>query len=164
MDDLQKPDAARLRFRPAMRVKRGGDFQRAYRRGSRARGSSLIVVACPNGLEFSRLGLSVGKRIWKQAVRRNRVRRVFREAFRLAYPELPSGFDFVLIPAAPGLRPGVQATRRELAALGSKAARRALERQAEGETRGRPARRAARDRGTSRAPDSGTGKDGGAQG
>ena len=36
-------------------------------------------------------------------MQRNRVRRVFREAFRLSQHDLPSGFDFVLIPARPRL-------------------------------------------------------------
>ena len=84
-----------------MRVRSGSHFQRAYREGNRARSAHMIVVACPNGLAFSRLGLSVGKRIWKHAVRRNHVRRLFREAFRLSYPDLPGGYDYILIPAIP---------------------------------------------------------------
>jgi len=130
MDSPPNPTPGRkaLGFRPAMRVKSGSDFQRAYRDGNRARGSIMVVVACPNGLAFSRLGLSVGRRIWKNAVRRNRVRRVFREAFRLGYPELPAGYDFVLIPAVPKLWPEVQAVQRELTTLGHKAVRRCIER------------------------------------
>lgn len=103
---------------------RRGDFQRAFAEGSRARGSILLVVARRNGLEGTRLGLSIGKSIWKSAVRRNRVRRVFRESFRLAYPELPKGYDLVLIAAAPALEPALESTQRELVSLARKAARR----------------------------------------
>lgn len=74
-----------------------------------------------------RLGLSVGKRIWKSAVRRNRVRRIFREAFRLERSALPSGVDYVLIPAQPRLEPALEATRAELVKLARKAHRRMLE-------------------------------------
>jgi ribonuclease P protein component len=102
----------------------GAAFQRAYSQGSRARGSILTVVAVPNGLEHPRLGLSVGKKIWKSAVRRNRVRRIFREAFRLSQAELPVGFDLVLIPAAPRLEPGLAPTRAELVKLARKATER----------------------------------------
>lgn len=112
------------------------DFQRAYREGSRAKGSILTVVARPNGLGHARLGLSVGRVIWKSAVRRNRIRRIFREAFRLERADLPPGFDFVLIPAAPKLEPELVATRAELALLARKAARRAVERQAAREAGG----------------------------
>jgi ribonuclease P protein component len=103
------------------------DFDRAFRQGSRARGAILLVVARENGLAETRLGLSVGKSIWKGAVQRNRVRRIFREAFRLSYPELPAGVDLVLIPAAPKLEPKLAATRAELVHLARKAVRRARE-------------------------------------
>ena len=106
------------------------DFRRAYSQGSRARGAVLVVVACPNGLGVTRLGLSVGRRIWKQAVRRNRVRRIFREAFRLSYPELPPGLDLVLIPAEPRLVPALEPTCKELVKLAAKAHRRWQEKNA----------------------------------
>ena len=90
----------RRRFRPHNRMKSGAQFSRAYRRGSRAKGSILQVVVFEHGGAHTRLGLSVGKRIWRSAVKRNKVRRVFREAFRLEYEALPKGCDLVLIPAA----------------------------------------------------------------
>jgi ribonuclease P protein component len=114
----------RLRFDRAKRLVRRGDFQRAFAEGSRARGSILVVVVRRNGLSGTRLGLSVGRAIWRGAVQRNRVRRVFREAFRLSYPELPEGVDLVLIPAAPKLVPELAATQKELVALSWKALRR----------------------------------------
>jgi len=110
-----------------MRLRRRRDFERAYRQGSRARGGLLVVVAVENGGEWTRLGLSVGRRIWRRAVQRNRVRRIFREAFRLEYEALPPGVDLVLIPAAPKLEPDLEATRAELVSLAHKAVRRARE-------------------------------------
>ena len=122
--------APRQRLPRALRIARQADFQRAYREGSRAKGSILTVVAVPNGLPHPRIGLSVGRSVWKSAVRRNRVRRIFREAFRLSRSELPAGFDLVLIPAAPRLDPQLAATREELVRLARKAAARASERSA----------------------------------
>lgn len=121
---------ARLKYPRAFRVVLSRDFQRAWSRGSRARGDCMIVVAVPNGLAHARLGLSVGKVIWKSAVKRNRVRRVFREAFRTGQRELPAGFDLVLIPAQPRLEPTLAVARAELIALARKAAARAVERAA----------------------------------
>jgi|GEM_PF-794838 len=125
-------DAMRSRFGmiPGMRIRSEADFKRIYRRGSRARGKILLVVACENELGRTRLGLSVGRKIWKLAVRRNRLRRIFREAFRLTYPELPQGVDLILIPAEPRLDPTLEETRRELVYLAGKAHRRHLERRA----------------------------------
>ena len=114
-----------------MRMRSGSHFQRAYKSGSRARGAILVVVICENDLDVSRLGLSIGKRIWKSAVRRNRIRRIFREAFRLCHPELPKGFDFVLIPAEPKLVPKLDDTCKELLHLAKKAERRLLAKRAE---------------------------------
>lgn len=111
-----------------MRSKR--DFDRAFRRGSRARGSTLLVIAVVNELPYTRLGLSVGRSVWKRAVRRNRVRRIFREAFRLSLAELPAGFDLVLIAAAPRLEPRLDVARTELVQLARKACARARARAA----------------------------------
>ena len=59
----------------------------------------VVLRAMPNGLTWSRYGLSVSKRVGK-AVRRNRVKRLFREILRLT--PVKSGWDIVLIarPAA----------------------------------------------------------------
>ncbi len=120
------------RFRPHQHIKNGADFNHAFRQGSRARSDTLVVVVVENGRPYSRLGLSVGKRIWKSAVRRNRVRRIFREAFRLSQEELPPGLDIVLVPARPGLEPELEATRRELVANCSRARRRLAEKRGPG--------------------------------
>jgi len=126
------PGAPRLFLPRETRVVRGADFERAWKQGSRARGDVLLVVAAPNGLGLARYGLSVGKKVWKGAVQRNRVRRIFREAFRLTRQGLPAGFDYILVPAAPKLRPQLEATCRELVRLGPKAVARLAARSAEG--------------------------------
>ena len=102
-------------------MKSARDFERAFRQGRRARGDVLVVVVIENGLDVSRLGLSVGRKIWKSAVRRNRVRRIFRESFRLTRERLPVGIDVILIPARPALRPELAETCEELERLVNKA-------------------------------------------
>lgn len=125
-----------LRFRPHMRISSPLDFARAFRRGSRARGSTLVVVIHENGLDHARLGLSIGKVVWKSAVKRNRVRRIFREAFRLEYADLPRGHDLVLIAAEKRLEPTLEETRIELVKLARKAQRRLDERRSQEAERG----------------------------
>ena len=119
-----------LRFRRANRMRSRGEFQRCFRDGNRARGRDLLVVVVPNDRGVSRLGLSIGKRVWKGAVRRNRVRRVFREAFRLGLPDLPVGVDVVMIAGRPALEPETETIRAELLKLVPKALRRYREKQA----------------------------------
>ncbi len=88
-----KPNA----FRPAEHLRRPSDFRRVYDRRRSVSDSWLIVYACENGLPHLRLGLSVSRK-YGNAVRRNRLRRLYREAFRLARPQMPAGLDLVLIP------------------------------------------------------------------
>src|SRR5882757_5730514 len=84
-------------FRPAEHLRRPADFQRVYDRRRSISDGWLIVYACENGLPHLRLGLSVSRK-YGGAVQRNRLRRLYREAFRLTRPELPAGLDLVLIP------------------------------------------------------------------
>lgn len=85
------------RFRLNEHLRRPADFQAVYDHRRSSADSTLVVYARENGLAFSRVGLSVSKKFGK-AVRRNRIRRLLREAFRLSKEELPTGYDFVLVP------------------------------------------------------------------
>jgi ribonuclease P protein component len=84
-------------FRPHEHLRRPGDFRRVYDRRRSVSNNWLIVYACENGLAYNRLGMSVSRKVG-QATLRNRLRRLYREAFRLTKQEMPSGFDLVLIP------------------------------------------------------------------
>ena len=85
------------RFRAYEHLRRPADFQRVYDRRRSVSDERLIVYACDNDLPYNRLGLSVSRKIGG-AVQRNRLRRLFREAYRLTKRDLPTGLDLVLIP------------------------------------------------------------------
>lgn len=91
-----KPSA----FRKAEHLRRPSDFRRVYERRRSAGDRWLLVYACENGLPHSRLGLSVSRKFGR-ATRRNRLRRLYREAFRLTRAEMPAGLDVVVIPRTP---------------------------------------------------------------
>jgi ribonuclease P protein component len=86
-----------FRFRPREHLRRAADFRRVYDRKRSVSNEWLIVYACENGLPYLRLGLSVSRKVGG-AVCRNRLRRLYREAFRLTRHEMPVGLDLILIP------------------------------------------------------------------
>ena len=88
-------------FPPALRIRRGRDFDRVFRSGGRAADALLAVHALPNGGPHPRLGLAVGRKVGGSVVR-NRVKRLLREAWRELLPSVPAGQDYVLA-ARPGL-------------------------------------------------------------
>lgn len=90
-------------FRPHERLRDPKDFRRAFARRRSVSDESLIVYAETNGLPFSRLGISVGKKRVKTAVGRNRLKRLIREAFRLNKATIPPGIDLVVVPRGPKL-------------------------------------------------------------
>jgi ribonuclease P protein component len=84
-------------FRKAEHLRLPSEFRRVYERRRSVSDNLLIVYGCENGLPHLRLGLSVSRKVG-QATQRNRLRRLYREAFRLTRAEMPTGLDLILIP------------------------------------------------------------------
>ena len=123
----QAPEPGSQRFRRHEHLRRSKDFRRVYDRRRSVSDYWLIVYACENGLAHLRLGLSVSRKVGP-AVYRNRLRRLYREAFRLTRHELPTGLDLVLIPrgtAEPTLEDLKRSLTRLVNHLGRKLAREA---------------------------------------
>ena len=116
-------------FRPAEHLRRPSDFRRVYERRRSASNAWLIVYGCENGLSFLRLGVSVSRKIGS-ATERNRIRRLYREAFRLTRAEMPVGLDLVMIPRTPQV-PSLDELKRSLPKLVQQIARK-LAREAKG--------------------------------
>jgi ribonuclease P protein component len=103
------------RFTSADRIRKQADFDRIYKSRLFAADDVLVVNADANGLDRTRLGLSVSRKVGN-AVVRNKWKRLIREAFRLSRDALPRGLDFVVRPQK-GAAPDFHAIRASLIAL-----------------------------------------------
>ena len=92
------------RFRPREHVRRPADFTRAFAKGRRAGDDALVVYVVENMLGWSRLGLSISKKVGN-AVRRNYIRRRIREAFRTSKSDLPANLDIICVAKPPAGNP-----------------------------------------------------------
>ena len=79
-----------------LRLRHTADFVRLRREGRRYRHSWLRLSIGPNQLSHNRYGFITGRRIGN-AVVRNRVKRILREATRLLHPRLRQGFDTAVV-------------------------------------------------------------------
>jgi ribonuclease P protein component len=92
--EMNQP-APSYRFPRSHRLAGRRAFAAVFGAKMRKHAGPLTVFARPNDLPHARLGLSVGRRVGN-AVRRNRVKRLLREAFRLSRHDWPGGYDIVV--------------------------------------------------------------------
>ncbi|MFW5818130.1 MAG: ribonuclease P protein component [Planctomycetota bacterium] len=104
------PRAARLSAR--------ADISRAFDEGTRVVDPRISLQGVRNGLGRTRLAVAVSKR-HGNAVKRNRLKRIGREAFRHVRSQLPRGLDLVMLPRA-GREPAVDGIGESLLRLAGK--------------------------------------------
>ena len=81
-----------------MRVLRKKEYRHIYSIKKREVGQYILVDKVYRGPNYrTRLGIVVSTRYGK-AHQRNHFKRLTREVFRLSYPTLPKGWDFVVRP------------------------------------------------------------------
>ncbi len=79
-----------------IRLRHTSDVRRVYDEGHSCAHTLLVLVAHPNGLDFSRVGVTASRKLGG-AVARNRAKRLMREAARHLYPQFGAGWDVMLI-------------------------------------------------------------------
>ena len=79
------------------RLKNKKDWDKVFKNGKRVYTSTFSLVYIENKEECLKAGFAVGKK-HGGSVKRNRIKRLFREAFRTFIPQLEQNFFFVFIP------------------------------------------------------------------
>ena len=85
----------RKRFPKEFCIKNTSEFEQVYRLGKRIHGDGFTLIFTANVRGHSRLGISVYRRV-QGALRRNRIKRVVRESFRLYQGVFPEASDIVM--------------------------------------------------------------------
>jgi len=87
----------RYAFKKAERLRRRSEFSALFKSGKRIHSEYLTVILSTNTSDVRRLGLVVGKKVRKEAVRRNRMKRLLREFFRLNKHRLSASQDILIV-------------------------------------------------------------------
>jgi ribonuclease P protein component len=84
------------RFSKQLRLRKRGEYLRVQRSGKKLHSRAFIGLVLLQNIGTPRLGITTSKRLGN-AVERNRIRRLAREAFRRSWMTVPINVDLVLI-------------------------------------------------------------------
>jgi len=92
------------------------EFSRVYNKGRFLAGRFVVLHYLRRPGNASRLGVTASRKI-KGSVRRNRVKRLLRESYRLIEDRLQTGYDLILVGRDSAEPPDYNAISREVSGL-----------------------------------------------
>lgn len=98
------------------RLTNSSDFQRVRRTGTSFAHPLAVLIVSPGDVAETRFGFTAARSLGN-AVRRNRAKRLLREAARFFLADIRSGWDVVLIARAPILEVGFADVRSAVGQL-----------------------------------------------
>ncbi len=85
------------------RVKSAKDFQNVIDNGKKIYSKEYIIYYLNTNTGYCRVGISIGKKILKNAVDRNYEKRVTRDIISKVYSDLIGSYDYVIICRKPSI-------------------------------------------------------------
>jgi ribonuclease P protein component len=83
-------------FPKTLRIRSREEFSAVFDARLRESRGPITIYSVPNNLKHPRLGISMSRHVGI-APRRNRIKRLLREAFRHHQHDLPAGYDLVVV-------------------------------------------------------------------
>lgn len=83
-------------MRHIVTLKNSREFGKVYNQKESFANQYLVMYLRTNSLDYSRIGISVSKKVGNSVVR-HRITRLIREAYRLNQTRIKSGYDIVVV-------------------------------------------------------------------
>jgi ribonuclease P protein component len=96
IQDPESEASRHLTLPKSLHLRAKADYDAVFDARVREAAGPLAFHGRRNELAFTRFGMSVSRKVGN-AIKRNRIRRKLREAFRLSQHELPRGLDVVAV-------------------------------------------------------------------
>ena len=78
-------------------LKKNYEFQKVFKKGTWYGGDFMSLYVVANQKKSNYLGICVSKKCFKSSVKRNRIRRLLKESYRLNDGKIQKGFDVVIV-------------------------------------------------------------------
>lgn len=108
------------KFTKKERLRLANDFKKVYEQGKAYQSKKLVLFVLDTSYAMRRIGFVAGKKVGK-AVKRNKVKRLLREVYRLNKHRLISGIDLVVVAKREAAELGFKEIEEEILRLSKKA-------------------------------------------
>jgi ribonuclease P protein component len=88
-DSSEEENKIKFHLNRELKLLAAENYQNVFSQAQRFGNLSFTVLAKENSLDHARLGLAISKKCARRAIDRNRIKRLFRESFRLNQHTLP---------------------------------------------------------------------------
>lgn len=113
LQERQKRSEKGFSFTKKERLLKRPEFLAVTEVGKKFHTKSFIVFVNPNTLDISRMGITVSRKVGN-SVKRNRIKRLIREFFRLNKAGIETGIDIVVIAKKEAVGKGFEEVSKEL--------------------------------------------------